>query len=44
MDRQLLSKILTQMKKHLQEGKEIGDMKDKNFHDRYLILNTIIEF
>lgn len=27
MDRQLLSKILTQMKKHLQEGKEIGDMK-----------------
>jgi predicted hydrocarbon binding protein len=27
MDRQLLSKILTQMKKHLKAGKEIGDMK-----------------
>ncbi|MFW9937482.1 MAG: hypothetical protein ACFFD5_07515 [Candidatus Thorarchaeota archaeon] len=27
MDRQLLSKILAQMKKHLKEGKEIGDMK-----------------
>ena len=27
MDRELLSKILIQMKKHLQEGKEIGDMK-----------------
>ena len=27
MDRQLLSKILTQMKKHLKEGKEIGDLK-----------------
>ena len=27
MDRQLLSKILTQMKNHLQIGKEIGDMK-----------------
>ena len=27
MDRQLLSKILVQMKKHLKAGKEIGDMK-----------------
>lgn len=27
MDRQLLSKILAQMKKNLKEGKEIGDMK-----------------
>ena len=27
MDRQLLSKILTQMKNHLKGGKEIGDMK-----------------
>jgi predicted hydrocarbon binding protein len=27
MDRQLLSNILTQMKKHLKAGKEIGDMK-----------------
>ena len=27
MDRQLLSKILSQMKKHLKEKKEIGDMK-----------------
>jgi len=27
MDRKLLSKILTQMKKHLKDGKEIGDMK-----------------
>jgi predicted hydrocarbon binding protein len=27
MDRQLLSKILTQMKTHLKTGKEIGDMK-----------------
>ena len=27
MDRQLLSKILTQMKNHLKVGKEIGDMK-----------------
>jgi predicted hydrocarbon binding protein len=27
MDRQLLSKILTQMKNHLKSGKEIGDMK-----------------
>jgi predicted hydrocarbon binding protein len=27
MDRQLLSKILAQMKKHLKSGKEIGDMK-----------------
>ncbi len=27
MDRQLLSKILMQMKKHLKEGKSIGDMK-----------------
>ena len=27
MDRQLLSKILTQMKTHLKSGKEIGDMK-----------------
>ncbi|MHA1411385.1 MAG: hypothetical protein ACTSO4_02115 [Promethearchaeota archaeon] len=27
MDRQLLSKILTQMKKHLKAGKEIGDLK-----------------
>ena len=27
MDRQLLSKILTQMKKNLKEGKDIGDMK-----------------
>jgi len=27
MDRQLLSKILTQMKNHLKDGKEIGDMK-----------------
>ena len=27
MDRQLLSKILTQMKKNLKEGKSIGDMK-----------------
>lgn len=27
MDRQLLSKILAQMKNHLKEGKEIGDMK-----------------
>ena len=27
MDRQLLSKILAQMRKHLKEGKEIGDMK-----------------
>ncbi|MFX0006737.1 MAG: hypothetical protein ACFFA7_13985 [Promethearchaeota archaeon] len=27
MDRQLLSKILVQMKKNLKEGKDIGDMK-----------------
>lgn len=27
MDRQLLSKILTQMKTHLKSGKQIGDMK-----------------
>ncbi|MFX1496404.1 MAG: hypothetical protein ACFFBH_02650 [Promethearchaeota archaeon] len=27
MDRQLLSKILTQMRDHLKRGKEIGDMK-----------------
>ncbi len=27
MDRQLLSKILAQMKKNLKEGKDIGDMK-----------------
>ncbi|MBD3193497.1 MAG: hypothetical protein GF317_00465 [Candidatus Lokiarchaeota archaeon] len=27
MDRQLLSKILAQMKKHLKEGNEIGDLK-----------------
>lgn len=27
MDRQLLSKILTQMRDHLRKGKEIGDMK-----------------
>ena len=27
MDRQLMSKILTQMKKHLEENKEIGDLK-----------------
>jgi predicted hydrocarbon binding protein len=27
MDRQLLSKILVQMRKHLKAGKEIGDMK-----------------
>ena len=27
MDRQLLSKILIQMRKHLKSGKEIGDMK-----------------
>ncbi len=27
MDRQLLSKILVQMRKHLKGGKEIGDMK-----------------
>ena len=27
MDRQLLSKILVQMRKHLKSGKEIGDMK-----------------
>ncbi|MFX1455496.1 MAG: hypothetical protein ACFFDB_09010 [Promethearchaeota archaeon] len=27
MDRQLLSKILTQMRKNLKEGKSIGDMK-----------------
>ncbi|NHJ20700.1 MAG: hypothetical protein EAX91_07160 [Candidatus Lokiarchaeota archaeon] len=27
MDRQLLSKILVQMRNHLKEGKEIGDMK-----------------
>ncbi|MFX0057074.1 MAG: hypothetical protein ACFE85_01185 [Candidatus Hodarchaeota archaeon] len=27
MDRQLLTKILAQMKKHLKEGKDIGDMK-----------------
>jgi len=27
MDRQLLSKILTQMREHLKKGKEIGDMK-----------------
>ena len=27
MDRKLLSKILTQMKKHLKDGREIGDMK-----------------
>ena len=27
MDRQLMSKILSQMKKHLEENKEIGDMK-----------------
>ncbi|TFG01114.1 MAG: hypothetical protein EU542_07485 [Promethearchaeota archaeon] len=27
MDRNLLSKILTQMKKHLKEGKPIGDLK-----------------
>jgi len=27
MDRQLLSKILSQMKKNLKEGKDIGDMK-----------------
>ena len=27
MDRQLLSKILAQMKKNLKDGKEIGDMK-----------------
>ena len=27
MDRQLLSKILAQMKRYLKEGKEIGDMK-----------------
>jgi predicted hydrocarbon binding protein len=27
MDRQLLSKILVQMRKHLKVGKEIGDMK-----------------
>ncbi|TET58578.1 MAG: hypothetical protein E3J52_08090 [Promethearchaeota archaeon] len=27
MDRQLLSKILAQMRKNLKEGKEIGDMK-----------------
>ncbi|MFX0022049.1 MAG: hypothetical protein ACFE9S_06960 [Candidatus Hermodarchaeota archaeon] len=27
MDRQLLSKILAQMKKNLREGKDIGDMK-----------------
>jgi predicted hydrocarbon binding protein len=27
MDRQLLSKILTQMRKNLKEGKDIGDMK-----------------
>jgi len=27
MDRQLLSKILAQMRKNLKEGKTIGDMK-----------------
>ena len=27
MDRQLLSKILAQMRKNLKEGKSIGDMK-----------------
>ena len=27
MDRQLLSKILTIMKKYLKEGKSIGDLK-----------------
>ncbi len=27
MDRSLLSKILVQMRKHLEDGKEIGDMK-----------------
>jgi hypothetical protein len=27
MDRQLLSKILMQMKEHLKSGKDIGDLK-----------------
>ena len=27
MDRQLLSKILVEMRNHLKEGKEIGDLK-----------------
>lgn len=27
MDRQLMSKVLSQMKKHLEENKEIGDLK-----------------